>query len=63
MISTATQSSSNAVSGAQSSLILTADFFRERLAVYKDYSHSETEKFIGCCGAQHLIIQWYERIL
>jgi len=39
---------------------LTADFARQRLAVYQNRQHGETQRFIGRYGEAHLqrVIDW-----
>ncbi len=43
---------------------LTPEFAQQRLAIYENQEHAETQKFIEMYGEQHLanIINWYKRI-
>lgn len=43
---------------------LTKDFARQRLAVYLDTTHPETQKFIQLYGGKHLqnVINWFQQI-
>ncbi len=44
---------------------LTREFAAERLAVYQDKQHPETQKFISLYGEFHLynVINWFSQIL
>ena len=43
---------------------LSKEFAQERLSVYKDMKHKETQKFVSLYGMEHLekVIFWYSQI-
>ncbi len=43
---------------------LTKEFAAQRLTVYQDSKHQETQKFVALYGEQHLtnIIQWLKQV-